>query len=455
MRARRNMNIKRFRQVLSTTRLSKNDQNWFPKWVECYDQWLPRGLPEDGIEVESVKQFSRQLLKNGRQAWQRLQAVKAIQAYRDLVLESDQPSLQAVCGKLTELAAAERQTGQFNGGEEISEDERKRLIGRIDQRLPKIIQQMQEKLRLLHYALETERAYVGWVERYIQFCGNDQLERFGPREITGFLTKLATKEKVAQSTQKQALAALLFVYEKVLERQLPFLDVVGTNKPARLPVVLSRQEIDRLGKEFDGLYLLMFRLMYGTGLRHKECRQLRIKDVDFDARHIVVRNGKGDKDRITVLPEICVEPLQERIKIAIRGHQRDLEDGFGEVSLPNALARKYPNAAKELGWQWIFPSRQLSRDPVSGQVRRHHVHETSFGDAFKMAVRSAEIDKPATPHSLRHSFATHLLENGQGIRTVQEILGHKDVKTTEKYLHVMNKPGLGVKSPADVLTVSP
>jgi integron integrase len=391
-------------------------------------------------------------LRDRRQwAWQRLQAVEAIQAYQKLILKTDEPSLADVRGKLVRISALELRTQTMNGQDGTGPEDRRKLIGRIDQSEPEIIQKTRECLRLLHYARETERAYVGWIQRFIQHCGSEELGKFGERQITAFLTKLAVEGNVAQSTQKQALSSLLFVYEKVLDRQLSFLDVVGSTKARRLPVVLSCVEIKRLVAEFTGRNWLMFQLMYGAGLRHKECRQLRIKDVCFDDGHLIVRNGKGDKDRVTVLPQVCIVPLQEQIQVATSTHKRDLEDGFGEVWLPHALARKYTNASRELAWQWVFPSRQISRDPVSGQMRRHHIHETTFGDAFKMALRSAEISKAATPHSLRHSFATHLLENGHDIRTVQEILGHKDVKTTEVYLHVMNKPGLAVTSPADAL----
>ena len=256
---------------------------------------------------------------------------------------------------------------------------------------------------------------------------------------------------VAAGTQNQAKSALLFLYQTVLGRELEFLDVTPAEKPQRLPVVLSREEIALLLPEFIDLRRLMFLLLYGAGLRHRECRRLRVKDVCFDAGHIVVRTGKGDKDRVTVLPEPCREELHEQIERVRRQHRRDLDAGYGAVYLPHALERKYPNANRMLGWQWVFPSRQMATDPRNGERRRHHVSEDFFAAQFKLAAHKAGIAKNAVPHSLRHSFATHLLEGGADIRTVQELLGHKDVRTTMVYLHVMNKPGLAVRSPADLL----
>lgn len=445
------MNISHFEQMLSTADVSRNNKTWFPKWIARFNDELPGGIQGRGIQRDDVIEFLIKLRDRRQWAWQRLQAVEAILAYQNLILKIDEPSLADVRGQLVRLSALEQRTQTMNGQDGTGPEDRRKLIGRIDQSETEIVQRTREYLRLLHYARETERASIGWIQRFIQHCGSEELGKFGERQITAFLTKLAVEGNVAQSTQKQALSSLLFVYEKVLDRQLSFLDVVGSTKARRLPVVLSREEITRLVAEFNGRNWLMFQLMYGAGLRHKECRQLRIKDVCFDDGHLIVRNGKGDKDRVTVLPQVCSVPLQEQIQVAASTYERDVEDGFGEVWLPNALARKYPHASRELAWQWIFPSRQIARDPVSGQMRRHHIHETTFGDAFKMALRSAEINKAATPHSLRHSFATHLLENGHDICTVQEILGHKDVKTTEVYLHVMNKPGLAVTSPADAL----
>jgi integron integrase len=445
------MSVESFRRLVQTARLGKNDREWFPRWIQRY---APSVKPIDGnlpVTEEGVTRFLRSLLENKVPAWQRLQAVRAIEAYRNLVLQTEVPSLEYFRLKLSQFADQERATGGVGTGRPGVEDER-HLIGPIDPREPAIIQQMRKEMRVRHKALETEKAYVGWVQRFIHHCGSPELANFGEGEIKTFLTDLAVEGDVTAGTQKQAKCALLFLYQSVLGRELGFLDVGRATKPSRLPVVLSRPEIVRLLPEFEGLRKLMFLVMYGAGLRHRECRRLRVKDVCFDEGHIVVRSGKGDQDRITVLPERCREALQEQIEAVRRLHQRDLNNGFGEVYLPHALERKYPNENREFGWQWVFPAGRPARDPRSGKIRRHHVSEEYFGAFFKQAVDRVGIAKNAVPHSLRHSFATHLLEDGNDIRTVQELLGHKDVRTTMIYLHVMNKPGLAVRSPVDALS---
>ncbi len=262
---------------------------------------------------------------------------------------------------------------------------------------------------------------------------------------------MATEGEVAASTQNQALSALLFLFQKVLGKRLEFMEYVRAERPERLPVVLSVEEIHRLAVQFSGTMLLIFHLLYGAGLRHLECLRLRIKDVDFDQRLLVVRDGKGEKDRVTLLPEVARASLQSQIAQAKRLHAEDLANGFGRVQLPYALSRKYPHADRETAWQFVFPAVRLSRDPRSGIVRRHHLHDSSFAKAMKLALKRAGIEKNATPHTLRHSFATHLIQSNYDIRTVQELLGHKDVATTMIYTHVMNRPGIAVKSPADTL----
>jgi len=299
-------------------------------------------------------------------------------------------------------------------------------------------------------SIRTEEAYVGWVRRFIFANDKRHPRELGAREVEAFLTHLAMHGRVAASTQNQALSALLFLYREVLQQELPWMENIRRAKrPERLPVVLSREEVAALLDEMNGVTWLMASLLYGAGLRLMECVRLRVQDVDFVRREITVRQGKGGKDRRTMLPAIIVDALQGQLAEARRVHERDLAAGFGAVWLPNALARKYPNAAREWAWQYVFPASSRSIDPRSSVERRHHLDETVLQRAVKQAVRRARIDKPATCHTLRHSFATHLLEAGHDIRTIQELLGHKDVSTTQIYTHVLNRGGRGVLSPLD------
>lgn len=301
-----------------------------------------------------------------------------------------------------------------------------------------------------HYSIRTEEAYVDWARRYILFHDKRHPEEMGPVELTAFLTHLATERGVSASTQNQAKSALLFLYREVLGLELPWLDEVVAAKPGkRLPVVLTQMEMRRLLDATSGTMGLVISLLYGTGMRLLEGLRLRVKDVEFTRREIIVRAGKGNKDRVTVLPENLILPLQRHLDKVRALHERDLAAGFGAVYLPDALAVKYPNAARAWGWQYVFPSAQRSVDPRSGTERRHHLHEASVQRAVREAAKLAEIHKPVTPHVLRHSFATHLLQAGYDIRTVQELLGHKDVATTMIYTHVLNRGGRGVVSPLD------
>ena len=274
----------------------------------------------------------------------------------------------------------------------------------------------------------------------------------GKSEVEQFLTFLAVKKKIASSTQNQALSAILFMYKEVLGHELPWLNnVTRAKKPEKLPIVLSKKEVKKVFANLDGIYWTMGYLLYGAGLRLMECVRLRVKDIDFDYRQITVRDGKGKKDRVTMLPEIVEASLRQHLeKVKILFNQ-DLAEGYGEVYLPYALARKYPKANKEWGWQYVFPSKKRSVDPRSGKIRRHHLDEQTLQRAVKKAIKASNIFKPGSCHTLRHSFATHLLESGYDIRTVQELLGHKDIRTTMIYTHVLNKGGKGVISPADIL----
>ena len=296
----------------------------------------------------------------------------------------------------------------------------------------------------------TEEAYVGWIRRFILVNGKRHPRTMGALEVEAFLTVLATQGGVAASTQGQALSALLFLYREVLGIELPWMEEIRRAKrPQRLPVVLTREEVQAMSDELDGLDWLMASLLYGSGLRLMECIRLRVKDLDFARGELTVRQGKGGKDRRTMLPARLRDPLQAQLREVRRVHRRDLDAGFGEVWLPDALARKYLGAAREWAWQYVFPARRRSADPRTGVVRRHHADESALQRAVKSAVRRAGIDKPATCHTLRHSFATHLLEDGYDIRTIQELLGHKDVTTTQIYTHVLNRGGRGVRSPLD------
>jgi integron integrase len=313
---------------------------------------------------------------------------------------------------------------------------------------PKLLDQVRDVIRRKHFSIRTEQTYVDWIKRYIFFHGKRHPSEMAEAEITAFLTHLARAGKVAASTQNQALSALLFLYREVLQQNIGWLDQVERAKrPERLPVVLTKDEVRRLFAHLHGTNRLMAGLLYGSGLRLMECMRLRVKDVDLGYLRVTVRDGKGGKDRITMLPVNAAKPLERHLQKVKAQHEQDLEDGFGSVYLPDALERKYPNAAREWMWQYVFPSSRLSIDARSGVRRRHHVEESSLQLGIKRAVRASGIQKPATCHTLRHSFATHLLENGYDIRTVQELLGHKDVSTTMIYTHVLNRPGIGVKSP--------
>lgn len=315
---------------------------------------------------------------------------------------------------------------------------------------PKLLDRMRQVLRVHHYSLRTEEAYVDWSRRFILFHRKRHPASMGAPEVTAFLTHLAVERRVSASTQNQAKAALLFLYQRVLDLDLPWLsEVVQAKVSKRLPVVLTRSEVRRLLAELDGVMALIVGLLYGTGMRVLEGLRLRVKDVDFERREILVRDGKGAKDRVTVLPDNLVNDLREQAERARAIHRQDLSEGFGAVWLPDALSVKYPNAAHSWVWQYVFPSPQRSRDPRSGQVRRHHLLEETVQRSVRGAAQRAELGKPVTPHVLRHSFATHLLESGYGIRTVQELLGHSDVSTTMIYTHVLNRGGRGVRSPLD------
>jgi len=440
------MSIAKFASLLKSAKLRKNNRIWFARWVDAYRRSCRVG-PNDPIPVqrESVIAFLRGQKAKGRKAWQRLQIVKATEYYRNAILRTAEPDLHDIRERLAQAAAQER-----------SDDPRPvrelDVVGVIDPNEPEPIRQLRRELRLLHRSRSTEKTYVLRVKQFLRRFNVktlQDLEAVGERQVTDFLTEMAVDRNVAASTQNQAFNALLFLFKRVLKRELRSIDAVRAKGPERLPVVLSCDETDRLLDELGGRDLLIAQLLYGAGLRLMDGLRLPVKDVVFDLGQIVVRDGKGAKDRITVLPEKSIKALRMQIDSARQVHERDLAEGFGRVWLPYALARKYPNAEQEFAWQFVFPASRRGRDPRSGEIRRHHLHESVFANALEGAVARAGIEKRVSSHTFRHSFATHMLADGYDIRVVQELLGHKDVKTTQIYTHVLNRPGISVKSPLD------
>lgn len=315
---------------------------------------------------------------------------------------------------------------------------------------PRLLDEIRARIRAKHYSRRTEESYTHWIKRFILFHNKRHPRQMGAPEIEAFLSGLATVRNVSASTQNQALAALLFLYKEVFGVELPWLDNITRAKPReRLPVVLTQAEVNALLSHLDGTHGLMLRLMYGTGMRLMECVRLRIKDVDFDRGEIIIRDGKGGKDRMTMLPRSLAQSLREHLERVRSLHEQDRQAELPGVELPYALEKKYANAGKSWGWFWVFPAVALSTDPRSRIRRRHHTYEQGLQRAVKRAAEAARIAKPVTTHTLRHCFATHLLENGYDIRTVQELLGHSDVSTTMIYTHVLNRGGRGVRSPLD------
>lgn len=317
--------------------------------------------------------------------------------------------------------------------------------------MSKLLDDVRSLMRVRHYSYETEKTYVYWIRQYIFFHNITHPKEMGAAEVEAFLTHLAVEKSVSASTQNQALHALLFLYKEVLKVDLPWLNEFKTaKKSSRVPVVLTKEEVKTILNHLSGTNWLIANLLYGSGLRLIEALRLRVKDLDFGFRQIVVRDGKGGKDRFTVMPAKLIEPLQKQLEFARKLHEQDLRRGLGRVEMPFALARKYPKAESEWIWQFVFPSKSLSKNPRTGATGRHHVSPASLQKPFKEILRKSRVAKNASPHTLRHSFATHLLQDGYDIRTIQELLGHKELTTTMIYTHVLNQHRLGVRSPADV-----
>jgi integron integrase len=315
-----------------------------------------------------------------------------------------------------------------------------------------VLERVRAELRARHYSARTEKAYVGWIRRFVLFHGRRPPELLGSAEVTAYLTHLALAGHVSAATQNQAFNALVYLFREVLSRELPGLaEIPRAKQPLRLPLVLAREEVQAVLRELHGTPALMCALMYGSGLRLLECCRLRVKDVDFLRCELTVRDGKGRKDRLTMLPARLAPVLRRHLERVALQHRHDLEGDAGHVALPRALARKYPHASRDWPWQWVFPATRIHVDAATGERRRHHIHESLLQRVFAAAVRAAALTKPATCHTLRHSFATHLLESGYDIRTIQELLGHSDVSTTMVYTHVLNRGGRGVRSPLDLV----
>jgi len=441
-------------------RVKKQNVRWYTLHAEQYlrsvrhKQLLDHG-PDD------PEKYIAKLLEQGRLTdWQLCQAIDAIHTvYMSLAVswlgKIDWNYLKdstRTIGPNHSTLARESQLEPKEVEKEQKQDESNTQKARSDHAA--IIDSLRNEVRRRRYSIRTEQAYEGWICRFIAYNNNTSPQSLREPEVVEFLQYLAIERQVAASTQNQALNALVFLYGQVLEQPLGDLkDFTRAKRPKKLPVVLTKGEITTLISELRGVQWLMVSILYGTGLRLMECVRLRIMDIDFKYHQIMVRDGKGQKDRVTTLPKHLVDPIKRHMEQIKKLHNEDLQDGLGEVYLPEALGRKYPNAPKEWIWQYLFPSQRLSVDPRSKKTRRHHLHENSLQKAIKIATYKAKIDKKVSTHSCRHSFATHLLEAGHDIRTVQELLGHADVSTTMIYTHVLNRGGKGVISPFDTLNL--
>jgi len=424
---------------------------WFKKFarfhgVELFEQWR--------FTVDQVIGFLRNEKQGGAPTWKRLKIAESIDLFQKTFFTHTAVDLTTICSTLREHAEKERAVEQIAEAGESDGAPIDESVGLIDPREPELIRELRRALRLQKRELETERAYVKHVQTFMRTRSLDSIAscaNIGPKDVEAFLTDKAVRGNVSESTQDQAFYALLFLFQHVLKREMGCIDAVRSTKPKRVPTVMSHDEVAGVLGELRGVYLLIAQILYGAGLRLSECLRLRTKDIDFDQMQIVVRHGKGKKDRLTPLPNELVEPLKKLLRQRQILHDKDVDDGTASVWLPRAIGRKYPNAHREFKWQYLFASAKLSKDPRTGRLHRHHLHKGTFPTHLGMAVKRAGVNKLVTSHTFRHSFATHLLIDGADIRTVQELLGHADVKTTMIYLHVMNRVDVTVRSPLDRL----
>jgi integron integrase len=448
----------KYRENLRKRRVKESAQRWYVKRAEEFIKAAQGRKLHDHSADDINRYLEEQGRKKGLQGWQFLQIVDALQI---LLETADTPAGTQVNWEYWHNSAQEladsHPTIARTGGVLPSAEPAGRapLLDAVRARYGSVLDELVVVVRQRNYSIRTEQAYLSWVCRFLLFAGDKDIEALGEADIVAFLQDLAVRGQVAASTQNQALNALIFFFSQALKREIGNLgDFVRAKRPRRLPVVLSRMEAGRLLAELEkmsDLHYLMAALLYGTGMRLMECVRLRVQDIDCDQNLIMIRAGKGQKDRFVPLPRSLRELLANHLDEIRRLHQEDLAQGLGEVFLPDALARKDPNAPKEWIWQYVFPSGRLSQDPRSGETRRHHIHENGLQKSIKKAALAAAITKQVNCHALRHSFATHLLESGHDIRTIQELLGHADVSTTMIYTHVLGRGGLGVTSPLDSL----
>lgn len=429
-----NLLLSRYLTLVYKSGVPAKTGKWYLHWVKQFARYL-KNIPLQNCSAADVKNFLDNLSKGGNiEIWQMEQARNALRLLCSEFLKVHW--IKSPPGKGMPAGAIDELPLQSASKEVLS--------------LEQISRQLQTEIRYLHYSIRTEQAYVQWVRRFLYYHRTKSIEDLSAGDVKTFLEYLAVKKQVSAATQNQALNAVVFLFGHVLKKEIGELgEFTRAKQPIRLPVVLAREEADRLIKSLRGIYVLMAGLLYGSGLRLMECVRLRVKDVDFAQNQILVRDGKGQKDRITILPKRFQEQLKKQIEIVKKLHDEDIAKGSGDVWLWPSLECKYKNAAKEFIWQYVFPSNNLSVDPRSGKVRRHHINENALQKEIKKTVQHLGINKRVSCHTLRHSFATHLLEGGYDIRTVQELLGHADVSTTMIYTHVLNTPGLAVRSPVD------